>query len=70
MQKPVVRDIISFVFVYTINLCVGERSNGNKYLISNPENLAEEEGRGVDSKVQLLKGCSFHLDQWPITKGP
>lgn len=70
MQKPVVRDIISFVFVYTVNLCAGERSNGNKHLISNAENLVEEEGRGVGFKVQLLKGCSFHLDQWSITKGP
>ena len=70
MQKAVVGDIISSVFVYTVSLCAGDRSNGNKHLISSPENLAEEEGRGVDSKVQLLKGCSFYLDQWSIAKGP
>ena len=61
---------ISSAFVNTVNLCAGERRNGKKNVINSPEKLVEEKRRGVDSKVQLLKGCSFHLDQWYITRGP
>lgn len=52
-----------------MNHCARKRRKGSKCLISTPEKLMEEEERGGDVKVQLLKECSFYLNQRYITKG-
>lgn len=41
-----VGDIIFSDFVNTTKLCAEERSNGNKYLISSPEEPVEGKGGG------------------------
>lgn len=66
MQKAMIRDSIFYALVNNANLWAGEWEQTFDKLFRNACRRERKEG---DSKVRLLKGCSFHLNHWYITKG-